>query len=126
MSVAYVDSSVVVAIAFGEPGAAGMQERLAEFTTIVASSLLEAELRSVCRRERREVSQMILDQMVWLAPARALSEEISRVLDAGYVRGADCFHLANALFVAPDTNGVVFITLDRRQREVAAALGFET
>lgn len=126
MSVAYVDSSVLVAIAFNEPGAVEVQLRLREFTRIVASNLVEAELQSVCRRERREVSQAILEQMVWLSPARPLGAEISRVLAAGYVRGADCFHLANALFFAPDGDGVVFLTLDKRQRDVAEALGFAT
>ena len=126
MSVAYVDSSVVVAIAFGEPGAHDLHERLRAFTRIVASNLVEAELRSVCRREKREVSRVILDQVKWLAPARPLGPEITRVLDAGYVRGADCFHLANALFLAPEGHGVVFLTLDKRQRDVAAALGFAT
>ena len=126
MSVAYVDSSVVVAIAFDEPGAREHYQRLREFTEVVASNLVEAELRSVCRRDRREVNRLLLDQLNWIAPARPLGTEIARVLEAGYVRGADCFHLATALFLAPDGHGVVFLTLDKRQRDVAAALGFET
>ena len=124
MSIAYIDSSVVVAIEFGEPGAPELRQRLRGFAGIVASSLVEAELHSVCRRERRQMSRELLDQVKWLAPARALGPEIARVLEAGYVRGADCFHLANALFLSPDGDGVVFLTLDKRQREVAAALGF--
>jgi hypothetical protein len=32
--------------------------------------------------------------------------------------------LACALFLDPDVNQLVFLTLDRRQREVAKAVGF--
>ena len=34
------------------------------------------------------------------------------------------WHLAHALFLAPDGKDLGFLTLDVRQREVAAALGF--
>ena len=44
--VAYVDTSCVVAIAFAERGAASLARRLRNFDEIVASDLLEAELRS--------------------------------------------------------------------------------
>lgn len=125
MKVVYVDSSVIVAIAFAEPNAAELHERLREFPEVVASNLVEAELRSVCRRERREVSRIMLDQIKWISPARPLSTEIARVLEAGYVRGADCFHLASALFLAPDPTGFTFLTRDVRQREVAQTLGFD-
>lgn len=50
--------------------------------------------------------------------------EIARVPAAGYVRGADCWRLAAALYVAPEPGELSFVTLDARQREVAAALGF--
>ena len=124
--VAYVDSSILVAIAFDEPGAVAVRNRLREFDVVLAANLVEAELRSVCRRERREVSRVILDQIEWIYASRPLGMEIARVLEVGYVRGADCFHLANALFLAPDGDGMVFLTLDKRQRDVAAALGFAT
>ena len=48
MSVAYVDTSVLTAIAFDEPGAAALAGRLDEFTRLVSSNLLEAELRIRC------------------------------------------------------------------------------
>jgi hypothetical protein len=48
------------------------------------------------------------------------------VLTAGDVRGADCWHLANALLVAPTPGDVAFLTYDVRQRAVAKALGFES
>ena len=39
--------------------------------------------------------------------------------------GADRWHLAAAIHVTPEPSDLTFLTLDRRQREVAAALGFE-
>lgn len=44
MKVAYVDSSVLVAIAFGEKGFARQVKRLQGFDRLVSSNLLEAEL----------------------------------------------------------------------------------
>ena len=38
--------------------------------------------------------------------------------------GADAWHLACALFLDPDANELVFLTLDRRQRDVAKSIGF--
>lgn len=60
----------------------------------------------------------------WIEPSRSLALEIDRVLDAGYLRGADCWHLAVALYVAPRPGGLTFLTLDARQRAVAKKLGF--
>jgi len=87
---------------------------------------MEAEFRSVCRRDNRSLVGYLLNEVEWLSPPRALTPEIIRVLDAGYVRGADCWHLATALYLAPDPSELVFLTLDDRQREVATALGFAT
>ena len=53
----------------------------------------------------------------------ALTSEISMVVEAGYLRGADLWHLASALYLTPDPKEVTFITLDERQAEVARGLG---
>ena len=124
MKRAFVDSSVLLAIAFTEPGADAVRARLAAFDAIVASPLAEAEVRSAGRRESRTVSNDLFDSVEWVHPDRALSREIAQVLRTGYVRGADCWHLAAALFCAPDPASLVFYTLDTRQRDVAMALGF--
>ena len=47
MTIAYADTSALVAVAFSEPGAEAVTERLNACTTILSSNLLEAELRSV-------------------------------------------------------------------------------
>lgn len=101
-----------------------MRRQLAAFNTVFASDLLEAELRSACRREKVDMEMRLLDELEIVFPTRTLSLEITRVLDAGYVRGADCWHLATALYLAPDPGQLTFVTLDERQREVAKTLGF--
>ena len=48
MSVAYLDTSVLAAIAFDEPGAAARAQRLEEFATVLDTGYLRgAELRHV-------------------------------------------------------------------------------
>lgn len=124
MSVAYIDTSCLVAIAFGERGATALERRLREFDEIVSANLLEAEIRCAFKRESVEFAAETIAGVSWLIPDRPLAGEIARVLDAGYVRGADCWHLASALFLEPAPSSVTFLTLDEAQRKVAKELGF--
>ena len=126
MRTAYVDTSVLVSMALREPEETEIARLLSQFGRVVASNLLEAELRSVCVRERIAPEEDLLSEFQWIEPNRPLTAEITRVLSAGYVRGTDCWHLASALFLAPDPAGFTFLTRDVRQREVAQTLGFET
>jgi predicted nucleic acid-binding protein len=126
LKIAFVDTSLIVAMVLGEPDSIAIANQLNSFARVSASNLLEAELRSVCHREQRTFDDSLLKDVQWIEPDRALTDEITRVLAAGYVRGADCWHLATALFVAGDPNGFTFLTRDVRQREVAHALGFDT
>jgi len=123
---AYVATSCLVAIAFGEAGAASLARRLGRFSELLGSNLVEAELLASYRREEVEPDPALLGAITWVIPDRRLEPEITRVLEAGYLRGADCWHLATALYVAPDPGQVTFLTMDTRQRAVAASLGFKT
>lgn len=126
MKVGYVDTSCLVAIAFGEKGGRGIGRRLQAFDELVSANLLEAELRAAFRREGVEGPSDAGAAVSWIIPDRPLNAEITQVLAAGYVRGADCWHLATALYLADDPSELTFLTLDDRQREVALALGFTT
>jgi predicted nucleic acid-binding protein len=120
----FVDSSVIVAIGLRELAADAMASRVSTASTVLAHPLLEAEVRSACRREQRTVDAGWLAGIEWIEPPGRLAAEIDRVLDAGYLRGADCWHLAVALYVAPQPGKETFLTLDARQRAVAKKLGF--
>jgi len=122
---AYVDSSCLVAVAFDEPGARKLAARLRRFDRLFSSNLLEAELRSALVREGADGHiEDLLSWLTWVYPNRPLTPEYARITTAGYLRGADLWHLANALFLAPDPTDLSFLTLDGRQGEVARRLGF--
>ncbi len=124
MKVAYVDTSCLVAIAFGEPGSVALSRRLLAFDDLVSSNLLEAELMAAFTRERVEPDPDFLGAISWVVPDRPLHAEIAQVLANGYVRGADCWHLATAIYLAQEPSAISFLTLDDRQRSVARGLGF--
>jgi|TARA_B100000749_G_scaffold157911_1_gene121359 predicted nucleic acid-binding protein len=125
LKAAYVDTSCLVAIAFGESEATEVASRLREHDVLLSSNLLEAELRATLVREAAEVDEALFSWIKWVLPDRPLSVEIIRVLRAGYLRGADLWHLATAMYVTPEPRDLTFLTLDRRQEEVAEELGFK-
>lgn len=125
MTTAYLDTSCLVAIAFREAGWERTAEALDGFERLVSSNLLEAELRSALAREDvRQLAVPLLAGVSWILPRRPLTKEIQRVAAEDYLRGADLWHLACALFTAGDPAELTFATLDGRQSEVASALGF--
>ena len=126
MNAAFVDTSCLAAIALGEKESTSLSNRLAEFDKRFASNLLEAELRAAMHRENVTPTPGLLDGIDWVIPVRPLHDEINRVLGAGYLRGADCWHLATALYIADEPSRIAFLTLDEPQRKVARALGFKT
>ena len=126
MKLAYVDTLCLVAVALNEPRGRETTESLALFHRLVASNLLEAELRSALARERVQADcAPLLSGINWVFPDRPLTTEFREVLGLGRVKGADLWHLACALFLKRRLAGLSFLTLDRRQRELAEALGFE-
>jgi predicted nucleic acid-binding protein len=125
VSIAYVDTSVLVAIAFDEPDGDQARERLDDFSRLLSANLLDAELRAAFARERLEFDAAVLSRIEWVLPDRPLGIELVRVLHAGYLRGADLWHIATALYVAPGAEEIGVFTLDGPQRKVASILGFQ-
>ena len=125
MKSAYVDTSVLVAITLGETGHEGLVSRLRDFDQLFSSNLLEAELRSALKREaNEEIEEGPLTWIWWVYPIRPLTREFEMVLEEGYLRGADLWHLACALHLREDVKEVSFLSLDERQIAVAGLLGF--
>jgi predicted nucleic acid-binding protein len=123
LKVAYADASVFVALAFREPAAGRVRRRLAGFDRVVTSVLTQAELASALRREGIELPESPLRGVQMIGAPNPLTSEIQEVLGAGYLRGADCWHVAVALNYSPDRD-LTFLSLDKAQRAVAAKLGF--
>ena len=107
------------------PHGKDIRERLKGFSRLLSSNLLEAELRAAFAREQQEFDGEVLSGIDWILPDRPLAAEMERTLAAGYLRGADLWHVATALFVALSPAEISFVTLDGRQRDVASALGFQ-
>ncbi len=127
MKAAYVDTSCLVAVAFDERGRRALAKRLRGYDRLVASNLLEAELAATLVREGVGADPSgLLAHLDWLFPDRPLTPEYSRVLSAGYVRGADLWHLACALYLSPDPAQLHFLTLDKRQADLAGKLGLKS
>lgn len=125
---AYVDTSLMVAIAFDEARAKSLSIKLKKFRYLFSSNLLAAEFSSVCVRETVPFSlaQPLLSTLRWILPNRDITDEITRVSSYGYVRGADLWHLATALFHSPTPHELSFLTLDKQQLEIAIRLGFKS
>ena len=120
-----VDTSCLVALAFGEAEAPRLLTRLRRFNRLFASALVEAELMAAFRRELvdADIADFTSD-LALVSPDRPLSLELRRTADAGYLSGTDMWHIACALFLAPDPHELTFLTLDADQRAVARRLGF--
>jgi hypothetical protein len=127
MKVAYVDTSCLVAVALNEAQGKAMIKLLGRFNRLVSSNLLEAELRAVLARDAGGVDcTSLLSWIGWVYPDRTLTPEFREVLALDRLRGADLWHLACALFLKKKLGDLSFLTLDRRQGDLAAALGFDT
>lgn len=128
MSVAYIDTSALISIVFNERNAPTLIRRLNAASRLLSSNLLEAELRAACAREKTDFMAGLVSRIEWVLPDRPLTPELTAVLEAGYLRGADLWHVATACYLAGEMNRepaeLSFITLDARQRKVAGALGF--
>jgi len=60
-------------------------------------------------------------------PERSLEPEMKEVLQHGYLRGADLWHVACAIFVAGQARAdLTFLSRDVAQRKAARQLGFAT
>lgn len=122
---AYVDSSIIVAILLRQDDWPRWQRQLQAAEDLRSSPLLEAETRATLARERDRGDPLpLFRKLAWIVPVGAPRAELERVLAHGYVRGADLWHLACALVAFGDGDGHDFFSLDGRQRDVAAALGF--
>lgn len=99
--------------------------QLRDFDQLLAANLLEAEFTATLVRE--EVAEDGLEMLTWITwvyPNRPLTSEFERITAHGYLRGADLWHLACALFVSHNPQQIAFLTLDHRQAEIAVRLGF--
>ncbi len=124
MSKVFLDSSSYLALALGQERAEAVSDALFLAREVFAANLLAAEVAAALARNRAPMPEDPYWWIQWVHPQASLEDEIARVLSAGLLRGADCWHLAVALSITPDPAELLFLTLDDRQRDVARTLGF--
>lgn len=129
MTIAYLDTSFLLAIVFEEPRASRLRQILTRFDRVFASDVLVAEAFSAAAREHLDEALLLspLQPISLVFPQRSLQPELRETLAHGYLRGADLWHVGCALFIAgTGRKGVAFLSRDATQRAVARALGFAT
>lgn len=123
---AYVDSSCVVAVLLGERESVAVGLEL-DAWLLSSTNLLGAEVRAAAMREGLAFDwPVVLGDIRWLLPDRPLDREMAAVLVRGYLRGADLWHVAAALYLQDKIADLSFLTLDHRQSEIARAAGLPT
>lgn len=124
-SIAYIDTSVMVAIAL-EKGGSRLERMVLGYGRLMSSTLMESEFLSVMEREGLlEDAHERLQRIDWILSGDRLTAQIRTVLSAVHLRGADLHHVATALSVFQDPSDAHFLTLDRQQARVARKLGFK-
>jgi predicted nucleic acid-binding protein len=125
---AYLDTSAAIGLLFGEARAQGLARTLKTTDQLLSASLIVAELLGAFHREGRPLAEAdpMLDAVSLITTSgSSLVEECAQVLELGYLRGADLWHLASAVFIAGAHRAeLLFISLDDRQRAQAKKLGF--
>jgi len=124
LTVFYLDTSAAVKLLFAERESTAMDRWWAEAGTRVASSdLLRTELLRVTRRvdpEQMTPARALLDSLTLLRLSTALCERAA-MLDSVVIRSLDALHLAAALELGDELEGIV--TYDRRLAEASRVLG---
>jgi hypothetical protein len=124
---AYLDTSLLIKLKF-QRSPARERKHVASYRQLFSSELLIAELFAFGKRERIDESILLkaIQGLSWVVPDRPILPEIQRIQGGQYVRGADLWHLACALYLVPRPKGIGFLTRDRQQKEAAKELGFAT
>jgi predicted nucleic acid-binding protein len=120
----YLDTSAAVKLVVQERGSKALRTWLAQATApIVSSDLLRTELLRATRRnapDQVRQARRVLDSVILVALSSDVFDRAG-TLDPDLLRSLDALHLAAALDLGDDLDGIV--TYDDRLAEAAGALG---
>ena len=86
MRICYIDTSILLSVAFDEISGRRAIGRFSGFDRFVSANLLEAEFRSVCFREQHSFTTDDFFAIDWIFSTGSLDIEITGVLQAGNLR----------------------------------------
>lgn len=122
----YLDASAILSVILNEEASEYFFKEI-EGKQLFSSRLLEAEVLSTLKREGIEFSKFeYYEPMItWIMPDRSLKSEVVKILEKKYLRGADLWHLACAMYALGESGNSEFCSLDKSQRAAARANGFK-
>jgi predicted nucleic acid-binding protein len=120
----YLDTSAAVKLVVAEAGSKALRTWLMKAAEpIVSSDLLRTELLRATRRstpDQMQQARAVLDSLVLLTISTTLFERAG-TMEPDLLRSLDALHLAAALDLGDDLDGI--ITYDERLAAAAVALG---
>ena len=127
MKIGYIDTSVLVAMAFDDAGGSFIGRFVSSFDRLYSSSLLEAEFFSAAAKENRlKDTTGFIKPVRFIYPDANLTRYHQRVLEAGQIEGSALHHLSCALYLFQRPEDVFFLSLHPAQATLASRLGFQT
>ena len=120
----YLETSAAAKLLLDEPATEQLRRWMAPRASVIFSSdLLRTELLRLARRSTPDVVQQARTALgsMFLAELSTETYERAALLEPARLRSLDAIHLAAALEVGPDLDGIV--TYDARLAEAAENLG---
>ena len=122
----YLDTSAAVKLVVAEVGSKALRRWVMKATVpVVSSDLLRTELLRATRRgapDQMQQARAVLDSLVLLTMSTPLFEQAGTI-EPDLLRSLDALHLAAALDLGDDLDGI--ITYDDRLASAAVALGID-
>ena len=127
MKIGYIDTSVLVAMAFDDAGGSFIGRFVKTFDRLYSSHLLEAEFFSAAAKENRlSDARAFIKPVRFVYPDTNLTRFHEQVLTAGVIDGSALHHLSCALYLFLHPQDAFFLSLHPPQSNLAAKLGFQT
>lgn len=127
MKIGYIDTSVLVAMAFDDAGGSFIGRFVKTFDRLYSSHLLEAEFFSAASKENRlKDARAFIKPIRFIYPDTNLTRYHEQVLKAGNIDGSALHHLSCALYLFLRPEDAFFLSLHAPQSNLAARLGFQT
>lgn len=127
MQALYIDSSALMALLFKQSDHINIKKIMINANELISSNLIIAECFSACTREKFDkiLCWEFLQEISMVIPESKLQLELEKVFHCGYLRGANAYHLACALYLDNNTQELGFLSRDQNQCLVAQQLGFK-